>query len=81
MVDFEKITSDYKNALNEREQKLNELESDVNGLVYKKDVDEIQMDFEEDERTKEYHKLRREAKNNPQIQQDFMNSQKKIFNS
>jgi hypothetical protein len=80
MYNTEKITEDYKKSLQEKEQRMKELfNNDSESLIYQKDVDEIQIDFNEDERTKEYHGLRKRAKYDEQLQQDLINAQRKIF--
>ena len=72
--------SDYKDALEEREQKLRGLKSNKGSLIRQMEEDEIQNDFYEDQRTQEYHKQRRQAKNDERLQQEIMAAQKIIFN-
>ena len=80
MNDSYKIISDYKRAIEEREVKINSLKGNKFSLVYKKDIDEIENDFYEDTRVKEYHKLRRTAKEDSNLQRDFMDIQSNVFN-
>ena len=80
MSNVEKIIGDYRNALEEKLIKMNQLDRDKTDLVLKKELDEIENDFFYDARREAFHDLRRQAKSDEYLQQEIMNAQRTIFN-
>ncbi|NVO12275.1 MAG: hypothetical protein HXX16_20125 [Bacteroidales bacterium] len=75
---MDKIISDFKTLLEEREEKLKNLFQQ--GLSTKREEDEIQEDFNSDSRRIKYHDLRRSLKGKIALQKKFMEIQNQIFN-
>ncbi len=79
MNKVDKIIEDYRKALEEKLEKINQLDRDKDDLVKKKELDEIENDFFYDSRREAYHDLRRQAKSDEDLQKEIMNAQRAIF--
>ena len=79
MNKVDKIIEDYRKALEEKLEKINQLDRDKDDLVRKKELDEIENDFFYDSRREAYRDLRRQAKSDKDLQKEIMNAQRAIF--
>ena len=75
---MEQIISDFKDLLQEREDKLRDLREQ--DLSTKREEDEIQEDFYTDPRRKTYHDLRKQVKGLEDQETQFMEVQNRVFN-
>ena len=76
---MEQIISDFKNLLLEREEKLRNLTE--RSISSRREEDEIQEDFNNDDRRKNYHDLRKRVKGMVEQEAQFMEIQNRVFNT